>query len=69
MLFTGSPAPQVNVHLVELEPEEAGPSHGTYIIPVTDITIETSSGSALDAVRYEYLFIPEITVKHNEYKT
>ncbi|XP_041807993.1 platelet-derived growth factor receptor beta-like [Chelmon rostratus] len=46
----GSPAPQVNVHLVELEPEEAGPSHGTYIIPVTDITIETSSGSALDAV-------------------
>ncbi|XP_044078455.1 platelet-derived growth factor receptor beta-like isoform X1 [Siniperca chuatsi] len=46
----GSPAPQVNVHLLEAEPEEAGPSHGTYIIPIHDITIETSSGAALDAV-------------------
>lgn len=46
----GSPAPQVNVHLLEVEPEEAGPSHGTYIIPVTDITIETSCNAALDAV-------------------
>ncbi|KAM9348691.1 platelet-derived growth factor receptor beta-like [Symphorus nematophorus] len=46
----GSPAPQVNVPLLEAEPEEAGPSHSTYIIPITDITIETSSGAALDAV-------------------
>ncbi|XP_078100664.1 platelet-derived growth factor receptor beta-like isoform X2 [Sander vitreus] len=46
----GSPAPQVNVHLLEAEPEEAGPSHGSYIIPVTDITIETSGSAALDAV-------------------
>ncbi|KAM6983424.1 platelet-derived growth factor receptor beta-like [Tautogolabrus adspersus] len=46
----GSPVPQVNVHLLEAEPEEAGPSHGTYIIPTTDITIESSGGAALDAV-------------------
>ncbi|KAI3373362.1 hypothetical protein L3Q82_006666 [Scortum barcoo] len=47
----GSPAPQVNVHLLKAVPEEAGPSHSTYIIPITDITIETSSCAALDAVR------------------
>ncbi|XP_070773133.1 platelet-derived growth factor receptor beta-like [Enoplosus armatus] len=46
----GSPAPQVNVHLLEVEPEEGGPSNGTYVIPITDITIENSSGTALDAV-------------------
>lgn len=46
----GSLVPQVKVHLLEVKPEEAGPSHGTYIIPITDITIETSSGAALDAV-------------------
>ncbi|KAE8287831.1 Platelet-derived growth factor receptor beta [Larimichthys crocea] len=46
----GSPDPQVNSHLLKVEPEEAGPSHGTYIIPITDITIETSGGAALDAV-------------------
>ncbi|XP_044227141.1 platelet-derived growth factor receptor beta-like isoform X1 [Thunnus albacares] len=45
-----SPAPQMKVHLLEAEPQEAGPSHGTYIIPITDITIETGSGAALDAV-------------------
>nr|XP_046266477.1 platelet-derived growth factor receptor beta-like isoform X2 [Scatophagus argus] len=45
----GSPTPQVSVHLVEAGPEEAGPSHGTYIIPITDITIETSGDAALDA--------------------
>ncbi|XP_067465189.1 platelet-derived growth factor receptor beta-like [Thunnus thynnus] len=45
-----SPAPQMKVHLSEAEPQEAGPSHGTYIIPITDITIETGSGAALDAV-------------------
>lgn len=43
----------MNVHLLEAEPEEAGPSHGTYIIPITDITIETSSDAALDAAGYE----------------
>lgn len=46
----GSPALQENVCLLEAGSEETGPSHGTYIIPVTDITIETSSGTALDAV-------------------
>ncbi|XP_028450631.1 platelet-derived growth factor receptor beta [Perca flavescens] len=46
----GSPAPQVTVHLLEAEPEEAGPSHGSYIIPVTDIIIETSGSAAPDAV-------------------
>ncbi|XP_073336235.1 platelet-derived growth factor receptor beta-like [Pagrus major] len=46
----GSPAPQESVYLLEAEPVEAGPSHGTYIIPITDITIETSNGAALDAV-------------------
>ncbi|XP_062288699.1 platelet-derived growth factor receptor beta-like isoform X1 [Scomber scombrus] len=49
-LNAGSPAPQVEVHLSEAEPQEAGPSHGTYIIPITDITIETSGDAALDAV-------------------
>ncbi|XP_034538772.1 platelet-derived growth factor receptor beta-like isoform X2 [Notolabrus celidotus] len=44
----GSPAPQVDAHLLETEIEEAGPSHGTYIIPVTDITIETNEGAVLD---------------------
>ncbi|XP_045896924.1 platelet-derived growth factor receptor beta-like [Micropterus dolomieu] len=45
-----SPAPQVNVPLLEAESKEEGPSRGTYIIPIHDITIETSSGAALDAV-------------------
>lgn len=53
MLLTGGPTPQENVYLLEVEPVEDGPSHGTYIIPITDITIETSNGAALDAVRYE----------------
>uniref|UniRef100_UPI003AAA5F97 platelet-derived growth factor receptor beta-like n=1 Tax=Centroberyx gerrardi TaxID=166262 RepID=UPI003AAA5F97 len=44
----GSHAPQVRVHQSEAEPEEASPSHSTYIIPVTDITIE-ASGLVLDA--------------------
>ncbi|XP_051250735.1 platelet-derived growth factor receptor beta isoform X2 [Dicentrarchus labrax] len=51
--INGSPDPQVNIHLLEAEPEEAGPSHGTYVIPITDITIETSSGAAPDAVSPE----------------
>ncbi|KAL7389242.1 hypothetical protein ABVT39_000342 [Epinephelus coioides] len=42
----GSPDP----HISEAGPEEAGPSHGTYIIPITDITIETSRDAALAAV-------------------
>ncbi|XP_023283929.1 platelet-derived growth factor receptor beta-like [Seriola lalandi dorsalis] len=46
----GSPTPQVNVHQLEVELEEAGPSQGTYIIPIADVTIETSSCTALDAV-------------------
>ncbi|XP_028278324.1 platelet-derived growth factor receptor beta-like isoform X2 [Parambassis ranga] len=46
-----SSSPQVELHLSELEPEEAGPSHGSYIIPVTDVTVENCSGTALDAVR------------------
>lgn len=50
-MFTGSSSPPVVLHLSEAEPEEAGPSDGSYIIPVTDVTIETCSGAALDAVR------------------
>lgn len=51
------PLSQVDVHRSEEEEEEedggkAGPPHGTYIIPVRDITIETNPGSALDAGRY-----------------
>lgn len=48
--------PQVDVHQSEEEEDVdrgmAGPPHGTYIIPVQDITIETNPGSALDAGRY-----------------
>ncbi|KAM7397381.1 hypothetical protein PAMA_005607 [Pampus argenteus] len=48
------PVDQMNgnmkVHLLEAQPHKAGPSHGTYIIPITDITIETSSGTVVDAV-------------------
>ncbi|XP_029956302.1 platelet-derived growth factor receptor beta-like [Salarias fasciatus] len=46
----GSSAPQVTVDLLEAEPVEAGPSHGTYILPAADVTIETDSNAALDAV-------------------
>ncbi|XP_071362423.1 platelet-derived growth factor receptor beta-like isoform X2 [Trachinotus anak] len=46
----GSPTPQVKMHQLGAETEEAGPSHGTYIIPTADVTIETSRSTALDAV-------------------
>ncbi|XP_029375894.1 platelet-derived growth factor receptor beta-like isoform X3 [Echeneis naucrates] len=46
----GSPIPQVKVHQLEVEPEETDPSHNAYIISTSDVTIETSSNSALDAV-------------------
>ncbi|XP_040907252.1 platelet-derived growth factor receptor beta-like isoform X2 [Toxotes jaculatrix] len=46
----GRVTPQVKGHLSEAEPNQAGPSHGTYIIPIADVTIETSSGAVLDAV-------------------
>ncbi|XP_032365064.1 platelet-derived growth factor receptor beta [Etheostoma spectabile] len=49
----GSPAPQVSVRRLEAEPEEAGPPHGSYIIPVTDITIETWGSAAPDAVSHQ----------------
>ncbi|XP_068600342.1 platelet-derived growth factor receptor beta-like [Brachionichthys hirsutus] len=51
----GSPAPQVAVSLLEADPEEAGPSHGTYIIPNNDITVEPNIGAALDAVSPQLL--------------
>ena len=54
MSLTGIPAPQETVYLLEAEPVENSLSHGTYIIPITDITIETNNGAALDAVRYEH---------------
>ncbi|XP_033996356.1 LOW QUALITY PROTEIN: platelet-derived growth factor receptor beta-like [Trematomus bernacchii] len=41
----GSPDAQV----LEVGPEEAGSSHTTYIIPITDVTIETRGGAAQDA--------------------
>lgn len=54
-LFTEFPVSQVDVHRSEEEEEmergKAGPPHGTYIIPVDDITIETNPVSALDASR------------------
>nr|XP_061801261.1 platelet-derived growth factor receptor beta-like [Nerophis lumbriciformis] len=45
-----SPAPEATVHLLEAGLEEAGPSHGEYILPVS---VMTSNGgdTALDAVR------------------
>ncbi|XP_030603091.1 platelet-derived growth factor receptor beta-like isoform X2 [Archocentrus centrarchus] len=46
-LSRGTPTPQVNRS--EGETVEAGPSHGTYVLPVTEVTIESSSGTALDA--------------------
>ncbi|KAK9537074.1 hypothetical protein VZT92_006810 [Zoarces viviparus] len=61
---SGSPAPQVtssDVQLFEAEPEEAGFSHGTYIIPNTDVTIETSGGAALDAVSPQLSESQEVT--------
>ena len=47
VMFTGSPDAQV----LEAGPEEAGSSHTTYIIPITDVTIETRGGAAQDAAR------------------
>ncbi|XP_063751235.1 platelet-derived growth factor receptor beta-like isoform X3 [Eleginops maclovinus] len=41
----GSPA----AHVLGAGPEEAGSSHTTYILPITDVTIETSGGEVLDA--------------------
>ncbi|MEQ2172544.1 hypothetical protein GOODEAATRI_022156, partial [Goodea atripinnis] len=38
-----SPASEIEVHLLEANPEESGPSHSTYIIPVSNVTIETST--------------------------
>ncbi|KAM6986621.1 platelet-derived growth factor receptor beta-like [Aplochiton taeniatus] len=39
----------IRVHQIEVELEEAGPSHGAYVVPITDITIETS-GEVLDTI-------------------
>ncbi|PWA24639.1 hypothetical protein CCH79_00016150 [Gambusia affinis] len=46
--FTGSPSSDVKERLLEAEPEDSGPSHNAYIMPV--VTMETSSSTALDAV-------------------
>ncbi|KAL3970419.1 hypothetical protein ACER0C_025938 [Sarotherodon galilaeus] len=43
-----SATPQVN--RPEAEPVEAGPSRVAYILPVTEVTIESSAGAALDTV-------------------
>lgn len=48
--FKGSHTPQMSVGQSEVETQEAGPSHSTYIVP---ITIETNTISALDAARQE----------------
>lgn len=37
---------------MEAEAGEAGPSQSSYIIPVSDVTIERSEDAVLDAVRY-----------------
>ncbi|KAM4546604.1 LOW QUALITY PROTEIN: platelet-derived growth factor receptor beta-like [Fundulus diaphanus] len=44
----GSPSSEVKVHLLESGPEESGPSHSSYTIPVPDVTVDSSA--ALDAV-------------------
>lgn len=52
----------MDAHLSEEEDRrEAGPPHGTYIIPIDDITTETKSGSVLDAVRYERRKVPRMS--------
>ncbi|XP_061596461.1 platelet-derived growth factor receptor beta-like [Cololabis saira] len=55
MNIQGSPTPEVTVHLLEVEPVEAGSSHGSCIIPVTDITVESGGDAALDAVSPQIL--------------
>lgn len=39
----------IRVHQTEVELEEAGPSHGAYVVPLADITIE-ASGEVLDTI-------------------
>ncbi|KAM6907779.1 platelet-derived growth factor receptor beta-like [Xenentodon cancila] len=51
----GSPTPEVTVHLLEVEPVVAGSSHGSHVIPVTDITVESGDNAALDAVSSQIL--------------
>ncbi|XP_054481620.1 platelet-derived growth factor receptor beta-like isoform X2 [Anoplopoma fimbria] len=58
---SGSPAPQVNVQLFKAEPEEAGSSHGAYIIANNDVTVETSGSAALDAVSSQRSESQEVT--------
>ncbi|XP_069395461.1 platelet-derived growth factor receptor beta-like isoform X2 [Paralichthys olivaceus] len=54
-----SPALPVKRHLSEVGPEEAGPSPGTYIIHISDITQETSGGTALDAASLHHSDTPQ----------
>uniref|UniRef100_A0A3Q2EA92 receptor protein-tyrosine kinase n=1 Tax=Cyprinodon variegatus TaxID=28743 RepID=A0A3Q2EA92_CYPVA len=44
----GDPASEAKVHQLGAEPDGPGPSHSTFIIPVSDVTVETIA--ALDAV-------------------
>ncbi|XP_038144263.1 platelet-derived growth factor receptor beta-like [Cyprinodon tularosa] len=44
----GDPASEAKVHQLGVEPDGPGPSHSTFIIPVSDVTVETIA--ALDAV-------------------
>ncbi|XP_027887244.1 platelet-derived growth factor receptor beta-like [Xiphophorus couchianus] len=46
--FTGSPSSDLKERLLEAEPDDSGPSHNAYIMPV--VTMATSSSTALDAV-------------------
>ncbi|XP_076026616.1 platelet-derived growth factor receptor beta-like isoform X2 [Genypterus blacodes] len=46
----GSHSPQISVDQSEVETQEAGPSHSTYVVP---ITIETNRLSALDAANQD----------------
>ncbi|XP_077448241.1 platelet-derived growth factor receptor beta-like [Stigmatopora argus] len=50
---TSSPASEATVHLLAAGPEEAGPSHGEYILPVNVTTSNSCGGTALDAIRAE----------------
>ncbi|XP_063343755.1 platelet-derived growth factor receptor beta-like [Pelmatolapia mariae] len=59
------------VNRPEAEPVEAGPSHVAYILPVTEVTIESSGGAALDAVSPSMSdspaisYSPEVTSSEN----
>lgn len=57
----GGIVPQVTAHLLEAEPQRAGPSHFDDFTPVSDVTMEMSNDTALDADRPDLLDKQEVT--------